>query len=51
MTKKEIEREIKRNERRVSSLSDKIVELRFDIKATKKAIRFWKSQLKNAPEK
>lgn len=51
MTKKDIDREIKREERRIESLKQKIADIRFDIKATQKAIRFWKNQHKTAPEK
>lgn len=45
MTEKEIEREIKREERRIKSLENKIEDIRFDINATKKAIRLWKKEL------
>lgn len=50
MTKKDIDREIKREERRIKSLKQKIADIRFDIKATRDTIRFWKTQRKTAPE-
>ena len=48
MTKKEIEREIKRNERRIKTLTGKIEDLKFDMKATRKAISFWKKELEKS---
>ena len=48
MTKKDIERIIKHNERRIARLNNQITDIRFDIKATRDAIRFWKSELKKA---
>lgn len=51
MTKKEIERRIGLEESRIKSLKEMIENLRSDIKATQKAIRFWKNQYKTAPEK
>ena len=50
MTKKDIDREIKREELRIKALEQKIVDIRFAIKATKECIRFWKTQRKTAPE-
>ena len=51
MTKKEIELRIGREESRIETLKEMIVNIRSDIKATRKAIRFWKNQRKTAPEK
>lgn len=45
MTKKEIEREIEKNERRIEKNEEKIEDLEFDIKATRKAIAFWRKKL------
>ncbi len=45
MTEKDIEREIKREERRIKSLENKIEDIRFDINATKTSILFWKKEL------
>lgn len=44
MTKAEIDREIKRECRRIDNLKKKIEELKYDIKATKDSIKFWKEQ-------
>ena len=45
MTEKDIEREIKREERRIKSLENKIEDIRFDINATRTSILFWKKEL------
>ncbi len=45
MTEKDIEREIKRGERRIKSLENKIEDIRFDINATHTSILFWKKEL------
>lgn len=45
MTEKDIEREIKREERRIKSLENKIEDIKFDINATRTSILFWKKKL------
>ena len=45
MTEKDIEREIKREERRIKSLENKIEDIKFDIKSTRTSILFWKKEL------
>jgi len=45
MTEKDIEREIKREERRIKSLENKIEDIKFDINATRTSILFWKKEL------
>lgn len=45
MTEKEIEKEIKREERRIKTLENKIEDIRSDINATTTAIMFWKKEL------
>ena len=45
MTEKDIEREIKREERRIKSLENKIEDIKFDIQATRTSILFWKKEL------
>ena len=46
MTKKEIEKVIKREERYIKRCMADIEDLRYCIKATRKAKRFWKAELK-----
>ena len=48
MTEKEIKREIEKNERRVETIKGKIEDLKFDMKATRKAIAFWKKELEKS---
>jgi len=55
MTKKEVDgvisrelRHIEDTKRKIARLKDEIATLRFDIKATRNAIRFWKAQRKTA---
>ena len=48
MDTKEIKTRIKMEENRIERLQNKIVDIRFDIAATKKSLAFWKSQLKKA---
>lgn len=50
MTRKEIEWVIKHNERRIARLKNQITDIRFDIKATRDSIRFWKAELKKAKD-
>lgn len=50
MTRKDIERIIKYNERRIARLKNQIIDIRFDIKATRELVRFWKSELKKAKD-
>lgn len=45
-TKNEIQQFIKREERRISRLKNKITDLKFDIETTKKSIAMWKDELK-----
>ena len=47
MTKKEIEKNIAKEESRIERLKDRIKSIKFDIRATRKAISFWKKELKN----
>ena len=48
MTEKEIKREIEKNESRIETIKGKIEDLKFDMKATRKAIAFWKKELKKS---
>ena len=48
MTKKEIEKQIKKEERRMASLKSHIDNLKFAVKVERKAIRFWNAELKKA---
>ena len=48
MTKEEIEKVIKREERYIKRRMADIEDLRYCIKATRKAIRFWEAELKKA---
>ena len=48
MTKKEIEKVIKREERYIRRREEDIEDLRYCIKASRNSIRFWKSELKKA---
>jgi hypothetical protein len=50
MTKKEIETRIKQEENRAKRLEGKLADIQFDIDATKKAVEFWKEQLKKAED-
>ena len=50
MTKKEINEVINRETQHIDHVRKQIEDLRFDIKASQKAIRFWKNQRKTAPE-
>ena len=45
MSKKEIENQIKKEERHLKSLREKITEIEFDISATLTAMEFWKKEL------
>lgn len=45
MTEKDIEREIKREKRRIKSLENKIENIKFDIQSTRTSILFWKKEL------
>ena len=48
MTKKEIQKIIKREERRIKRQMEKIVDCKFDIACTRDAIRLWKKELRKA---
>ena len=48
MTKKEIQKIIKIEERRIERLRKKIVYCKLDIACTRDAIRFWKKELRKA---
>ena len=50
MTKKEIEKEIKREGRRIVFLKDKIEELKEEIKHTKSTQDFWRKLLVEAKD-
>ena len=50
MTKKEIKTRIKQEENRVKRFEGKLADIQFDIAATKKAVEFWKDQLKKAED-
>lgn len=41
-----IEDNIKSEERRVKRLKDKMVDIKFDLMATRKALAFWKGKLR-----
>lgn len=47
-TPKEIQKIIKRDERRIKRLREKIVDCKFDIECTRNAIRLWKKELRKA---
>ena len=48
MTKKEVLKEIKREERRIKTIKENIESAKFDLKATRKTLAFWKRVLKDA---
>lgn len=50
MTKKEIEKEIKREGKRIVFLKEKIEELKEEIKHTKSTQKFWRKLLSEAKE-
>lgn len=50
-TKKEILQIIRKNERRIDRLKNEIVDLRYDMKATRKTIRFWQNELKKVQKR
>ena len=50
-TKKEILQIIRKNERRIERLKEQIVDIRYDMKATRKTIRFWQNELKKVQKR
>ena len=50
-TKKEILQIIRKNERRINRLKSEIVDIRYDMKATRKTIRFWQNELKRVQKR
>lgn len=50
-TAKEILRNINKEERRISKLKNEIVDIRYDMKATRKTIKFWQNELKKVQKR
>lgn len=50
-TKNEILQIIRKNERRINRLKNEIVDIRYDMKATRKTIRFWQNELKKVQKR
>lgn len=51
LTENEILFYIRSNERRLDRLKDEITIIRYDMKATRKTIRFWKNELKKVQKR
>ena len=51
MNIKEIKSQIAKNKKRIQRMKRKIDDAKWDIQSTRKAIRFWQGELKNAKKK
>lgn len=51
MNIKEIKFQIAKNKKRIQRMKRKIDDAKWDIQSTRKAIRFWQGELKNAKKK
>jgi len=51
LTVNEIKFQIAKNKRRIQRMKKQIEDAKWDIQSTRKAIRFWQGELKNAKKK
>lgn len=51
MNIKEIKFQIAKNKKRIQRMKKQIEDAKWDIQSTRKAIRFWQGELKNAKKK